>query len=447
MVALDVGYIIEPHVELSHQDHNVGAADRIADHRADVAEHGLEQPVALGTRLDVERAHLREVLERQHESHTVFARLREQCREVRRGVLGELVDVDEEGCEVGLRGVSTADTPVAAPIGFAACQNRVLELVDEPRAQQRRGLDADTRHGEIGDEDLALVDDLLDVDRALAGTEDAPEHTVALEGRDLGEEPGHAVLRIGRSPRARLEPPLLDEALVLEVGANAGRVVRVGEEPLEQSEVRLIGKARVEHGLEPQARHRVEARTRPIVLALALEQLGAVAHGLGDGCPVAPIDVERVQAGQQAGVGGVDDDHVIDAVLGDAHERVEGILLVRGDDGHARAVADVLALHLEQLVGLAASRPADDGRVAEAVLVELEHAALLALAERDAERDALVAAEAVVLVLEPVHRQGLEPPLPGRARSGRSVIRHRSSSFRLLLDGCCRHAARGALRV
>ena len=362
-------------------------------------------------------------------------------------MLGELVDIDEEGREVGFHGVSAADAPVAAPVGLAAREDRVLELVDEPRAQQRRGFDADARHGEVGDEDLALVDDALDVDRPLAGSEDAPEHAVAPEGRDLGEEPGHAVIRFGRSPRGRLEPPLLDEALVLEVAADAGRVIGVGEEPLEQPEVGFVGEARVEHGLEPQARHRIEARTRPIVLALALEQLGAVAHGLGDGRPVVRVDVERVQAGQQAGVGGVDDDHVVDAVLGDAHERIEGVLLVRGDDGHARTVSDILALHLEQLVGFAASRPADDGRVAEAVLVELEHAAPLALAERDAERDTLVAAEAVVLVLEPVHRQSLEPLLPGFTRSSRSVLCHRSSSLRLLLDGCCRHAMRGALRV
>ena len=124
-------------------------------------------------------------------------------------------------------------------------------------------------------------------------------------------------------------------------------------------------------------------------MALALQQLDAIAHRFRCGGPVRAVDVERVHVRQEARVRGVDDDDVVDALVRHAHERVDRVLLVCGDDCDAGAASDVFALHLEHEVRFAAARAPDDGRMAEAVLVELEQGTSLACAEGDAEGEVL----------------------------------------------------------
>ena len=160
-VAPNGGNLVRGHTELACHCGNVRAADGKADRRANIAQDGAQELVVLVAGSDVEEAHLRQVLESERESDAVLARLRQECGEIWRGVLGQLVDVDEERVEVHPLVRVRADAVVAAggggvrngcarpsvgggrardwlrirPRACATLQDRIFQLHEQPRAQ------------------------------------------------------------------------------------------------------------------------------------------------------------------------------------------------------------------------------------------------------------------------------------------------------------------------
>ena len=384
-------------VKLLGEEGCVARANREAHHGAHVAENCLLN-TADGVGLGVERARLREGLAREDKGNMLLSRLGQQTLEVGAGKARELVHVDHEGVEAAGHGVVRTllehavieARPAADRLRHATVEDGVAQLHGEELGERLCRGRADDALGHVGDKDLALVHDALDAHRGLASAEDVREHAVARDAAHLGEEPLHDLAIVAALARAGLHlGPLVVHVLVCAGAQGSLHVLGVGEEEVELGKLAREGIVRFQDEAKAVAQHLLEARACPVVAAIGRDQLQDVAHGLRDGGGVGQVDVEQVQARQVLGVREVEEDHVGKAMLGNAGERVEGVLGVGCDDGDAGAAADVLALHLVEEVGLARAGAADDEGVAVAVVAELEdHAAAVRhLAQGDAQAE------------------------------------------------------------
>src|SRR5262249_18142929 len=118
---------------------------------------------------------LGQVLMCQHQVQAVLSRRAENVRERQRGEIVKFVHIEIEG-------------PAPSFGQVSAAHGGQLDVSDEHRAQQAAIIFPDFSLGQVGDEDLALVHDLAEVQGALSLPDDVAERNGGQELTDLVED-------------------------------------------------------------------------------------------------------------------------------------------------------------------------------------------------------------------------------------------------------------------